>query len=122
MYNIEALLSSNDLLEFAERAGAKFRRTGGEYRSHCPIHGGDNPNAFAVWVEDGKQKWKCFTRGCGVGDVVDFIQVWQQKSFKDAVRFLGGEVIADPYEMEKLARERHEKAKLDREAAQAREE
>jgi hypothetical protein len=110
LYNIEALLSKNDLVEFAERAGAKFRKTGGELRSHCPIHGGKNPNAFAVWEELGKQKWKCFTRGCGVGDVVDFIQVWQQKSFKDAVAFLGGEIIADPREMERLARERHLRA------------
>jgi hypothetical protein len=121
LYNIEALLANNDLIEFAERAGAKFHKTGGEYRSHCPVHGGKNPNAFAVWVEDGKQKWKCFTRGCGVGDIIDFIVVWQQKSFKDAVRFLGGDVISDPEEMHRLARERHERAIRDRAEAQARE-
>lgn len=110
MYNIEALLAKNDLVELAERAGAKFKRTGGELRSHCPIHGGKNPSAFAVWVESGKQKWKCFTRGCGVGDVIDFVVVWQQKEFKDAIAFLGGEVINDPVEMERLARERHQRA------------
>lgn len=110
MYNIEALLAKNDLVELAERAGAKFKRTGGELRSHCPIHGGKNPGAFAVWVESGKQKWKCFTRGCGVGDVIDFVVVWQQKEFKDAIAFLGGEVINDPVEMERLARERHQRA------------
>lgn len=122
MYNIEALLVSNDLVAFAERAGAKFRKTGGELRSHCPIHGGKNPGAFAVWEESGKQKWKCFTRGCGTGDIIDFIQVWQQKSFKDAVAFLGGEVIADPAEMERLARERHERAVRYKKEAEAKEE
>lgn len=122
MYNIESLLVSNDLVAFAERAGAKFRKSGNTYRSHCPIHGGNNPTAFHVWEADGKQKWKCFTRGCGQGDVIDFIETWQQKSFKDAVLFLGGEVISDPEAMKRLASDRHEKAKLDREAAQAREE
>jgi hypothetical protein len=121
MYNIELLLANNDLLALAERAGAKFRKTGGEYRSHCPIHGGKNPSAFAVWEESGKQKWMCFTRGCGQGDVVDFVETWQQIKFKDAVAFLGGEIIKDPVEMERMARDRHEKARMDREAAQARE-
>jgi hypothetical protein len=110
MYNIELLLANNDLLDFAERAGAQFHKTGGEFRSHCPLHGGKNPNAFAVWMEDGKQKWMCFTRGCGMGDLIDFVVVWQQKTFKDAMQFLGGEVINDPAEMERLARERHERA------------
>lgn len=110
LYNIEALLAKNDLVEFAERAGAKFRRSGHELRSHCPIHGGDNPNAFAVWEDGGKQKWICYTRGCGQGDIIDFVQAWQQKPFKDAVVFLGGEVILDPEEMARLARERHQKA------------
>lgn len=120
-YNIEALLAKNDLLVFAERAGGVFHKTGGEYRSHCPLHGGKNPNAFAVWESEGKQKWKCFTRGCGTGDIVDFIQVWQQKSFKDAILFLGGEVVSDPVEMERLARERHERAVREKQEAQARE-
>lgn len=110
MYNIEALLAKNDLLAFAERAGASFKKTGGEYRSHCPIHGGKNPSAFAVWMEDGKQKWKCFTRGCGMGDLIDFVAVWQQKSFTKAIEFLGGEIIDDPEEMRRLAEERHRRA------------
>lgn len=116
-YNIDVLLSNNDLVEFAERAGAKFRKTGGELRSHCMLHGGKNPNAFAVFEENGKQKWICFTRGCGQGDLLDFIQVWQRKTFKGAVEFLGGEVIADPIEMERLARERHERAVRDKQEA-----
>ena len=122
MYNIDALLLKNDLVELAERAGAKFRKTGGEYRSHCPIHGGKNPNAFAVFEEGGKQRWICFTRGCGQGDLLDFIQVWQQLTFKRAIEFLGGEVAADPVEMERLARERHARAEQLRREAQEHEE
>lgn len=109
-YNIESLLVKNDLLALAERAGAIFHKTGGEYRSHCPLHGGKNPNAFAVWEAEGKQKWKCFTRGCGMGDVLDFVSIWQQKSFKDAVEFLGGDVVANAEEMKRLAKERHDRA------------
>lgn len=122
LYNVEELIQKNDLLGFAERAGASFKRVGGEYRSHCPLHGGKNGSGFAVWMEEGKQKWKCFTDTCGQGDILDFIQVWQNKSFKDAVQFLGGEVVSDPFEMERLARERHERAVIEREKAQKAEE
>lgn len=118
MYDVEALIQKNDLLAFAERAGAVFKKMGKEYRSHCPLHGGKNGTAFVVWDDGGKQRWKCYTDTCGGGDLIDFIAVWQHKSFKDAVQFLGGEVVLDPAEMERLARERHERAKFERERAE----
>src|SRR6185369_10737531 len=116
-YNVEELLMKNDLIAFAERAGARFNRIGKEMRSCCPLHGGKNPTGFSVWDDGGKQRWRCFTDTCGGGDLIDFISAWQHKSFKDAVVFLGGEVALDPFEMERLARERHEKAVRAREAA-----
>lgn len=122
MFNIEEILRNADLIELAERAGAKFHKTGGEFRSHCPIHGGHDASAFAVSVKDGKQLWKCFSSSCGGGDVISFVMVWQGKSFKDACDFLGGNVLADPIEMERLARERLAKAQAEAEAAAAKEE
>lgn len=117
-YNVEELIARNDLVEFAERAGAKFKKMGKELRSHCPIHGGKNPTGFVVWDDVGKQKWRCYTDNCGQGDLLDFIQAWQHKTFKDAVQFLGGEVILDSTEMKRLADERHQKAVRAREDAQ----
>lgn len=118
MYNVDELIAKNDLIAFAERAGASFKKMGKEYRSHCPLHGGQDGTAFAVWDDGQKQRWKCFTDTCGQGDLIDFIRVWQHKKFADAVRFLGGDVILDPVEMERLARERHDRAVREREAAQ----
>src|SRR5512139_2478802 len=117
-YNIEELIARNDLVAFAERAGAKFKKMGNVLRSHCPLHGGQNGTAFAVYEEGGKQKWICFTDTCGQGDVIDFIAAWQHKTTKDAILFLGGEVSSDPFEMERLARERHERAVADRQRAE----
>ena len=48
--------SQIDIRDAAEQAGAQFR--GG--RSRCPIHGGDNPQAFEVF--DGGRRWTCHTR------------------------------------------------------------
>jgi hypothetical protein len=116
-YNIEELIARNDLVAFAERAGAKFKKMGDEYRSHCPLHGGKNGTAFAVYSDGGKQKWICYSDICGSGDVLDFVSAWQHKSIKDSILFLGGEVISDPFEMERLARERHERAAREAEKA-----
>lgn len=119
--NIEVVVANTDLIDLVLRAGGVPKKHGSEYRTHCPIHGGDNPTGFAIFQEDGKQKWICFTRGCGNGDAIDFVKVWQQKTFKEAVEFLGGDTLSDPFEMERLAKERHERAVREREAAQQKE-
>jgi hypothetical protein len=54
--NLEAL--------FTELTGRPLR--GG--RAACPVHGGDNPQAFSA--ANGKG-WHCFTGDCGSGDAVD---------------------------------------------------
>jgi hypothetical protein len=52
-----------------EKYGVKLSRT---YRCACPIHGGDNPDAFSV--HDQGRKWTCHTKGCGKGSsVIDLV-------------------------------------------------
>ena len=51
----------------AEYAGVELRRG----RCACPLHGGDNPEAFSV--ANGKG-WHCFTGDCGDGDGVDLVR------------------------------------------------
>jgi hypothetical protein len=118
-------LMQADLRTLVERAGGELVKD----RCACPIHGGDNPNGFAVFRgEDGRDMWKCFSRDCGGGDVISFVEVWQYSGypekdrFKKACLFLGGDALADPVEMEQLARARHKKAVEERQAAQAKEE
>lgn len=93
MYDLEKLRFSNDLLQIAEQAGAEFHKvSANDYRSHCPLHGGDNKSAFTIYLDGGVQKYKCFTRQeCGTGDVIDFVQKWLNISFNDACEWLGGE-------------------------------
>jgi len=86
---------SNDLLALAERAGAKFHKAGKGFSSHCPIHGGDNPNAFSVYVgDDGYQHFKCFTRSeCNRhgSNVIAFVMALENCDFKKACELLGSD-------------------------------
>lgn len=118
-YNIESILAKANLRELVTRAGGELVKD----RSHCPLHGGHDKTGFAIYrSESGREMWQCFSGDCGGGDAIRFVEVWQHKSFKEACEFLGGDVMLDPVEMERLARERHEKAVMERRAAEAREE
>ena len=58
--------------------GLKRHQKGRDWRGPCPIHGGDNPDAFSV--DPGKLTWCCYT-GCEAqagqthagGGVIDFV-------------------------------------------------
>ncbi len=104
MYDLEKLRSDNDLITIAEQAGAEMKRvSANDYRSACPIHGGDNKTAFTVYVDGGVQKYKCFTRDeCGTGDVIDFVQKWRGCSFNDACEWLGGEKTINQEEQNRI--------------------
>jgi hypothetical protein len=118
MYNIDEILARSDLRALVERAGGQLKKD----RCPCPIHGGHEPTGFSVYHKDGRDLWQCFSGDCGGGDAIRFVEVWQQKTFKQACLFLGGDILADPIEMEQLARHRHAKAVEERKAAEAREE
>lgn len=62
-----------------------LKRQGGELRGACPVHGGDNPQAFSVRPEDGF--WICHTRGCGKpgGDAFAFLMGKDGLTFPEAV-------------------------------------
>ena len=47
----------------------------GNNRCACPLHGGDNKDAFSV-ASDG-QSWKCFTGDCGGGDIFSFVEKFE---------------------------------------------
>ncbi len=54
----------------AKGMSASLRRQGNRLVGPCPVHGGDNPNAFVVNLS--KNIWRCFTRCDSGGDVVEF--------------------------------------------------
>lgn len=115
--NIEAVLMKTDLIELVRMAGGEPDNHG---RCACPIHGGKDENAFHVYTDAGKQRWKCFSGSCGNGDALDFVQAWRGWDLKQAYEFLGGEQQYDPQEMKRLADERHERAKVELEDKQRR--
>lgn len=97
MIDIDGAVTNNDLLALVEKAGAQMQKVSSEWRGACPLHGGDNNNAFAVYHKDGKDRWRCFTGPCGGGDILDFVMKWQGfKDFMDAYHYLEGDISPDP--------------------------
>jgi DNA primase len=89
MLKLEPLFDEVDLLRLAELAGARVKRSGKVHQSACPLHGGDNPTAFNIYVDDDcRQRWHCFT-GCQAGgDAIDFVQRWKGLDWIEAVKWL----------------------------------
>lgn len=112
MFNVEQIVTSVSLVELAQKAGTTLKFAHGSWRGACPLHGGNNNTAFVISNKDGKELWNCFTDDCGGGDVIDFVKAWRGWDFKQACEFLGGDVHADPVEMERLARVRLETAQV----------
>jgi hypothetical protein len=115
--NIESVLAKTDLFDLVEKAGGTPDNSG---RCACPLHGGQDTNAFHIYADNGKQKWKCFSDNCGGGDAIDFVRVWRGWDLKQAYEFLGGDTQSDPVEMKRLADERHARAQAELEDKQRR--
>lgn len=64
------LRSRVTIAQVLEGVGAisRFRREGPRLVGPCPVHGGDNPRAFSVDTQ--RERWFCFTRCLGGGDVI----------------------------------------------------
>jgi hypothetical protein len=92
----QTIKQTTNLITLAERAGAQFHKAGRVWQSACPLHQGDNPTAFTVFVgKDGIQHFKCFTRNeCNQhgSDVIAFVQARDGVDFKTALQTLGGEL------------------------------
>ena len=51
-------------------------------RGRCPVHGGDNPQSFVVYAEEGR--FHCFSCQAG-GDVIDLCQALERGDLWEAV-------------------------------------
>ena len=104
-----------DLTELAEKAGSKLHQAGDEYRGNCPLHGGHGMSNFAIYRSGGKQRYTCYSGDCGSGDAIDFVMIWKDCDLQTAIRFLGGNVYNDPREYHRIASEREERIRKERE-------
>ncbi|BBO80851.1 hypothetical protein DSCO28_54650 [Desulfosarcina ovata subsp. sediminis] len=60
----------------------------------CPLHGGDNPNAFVISLS--KNLWRCFT-GCDAGgDVVELVRRLYGKNYRQTAAFLATLAATEP--------------------------
>jgi hypothetical protein len=118
-FNIDAIIQSANLRQLVEQAGGELGNHG---RCACPLHGGNDTNAFSVYHKDGRDLWKCFSGDCGGGDVIEFVQKWQGVNFRDACAFLGGDIASDPVAIQASSKARHDAAILETIAAQERQE
>jgi DNA primase len=97
--SIEQVLADQGLLD-------RLRRRGAYWVGPCPLHAGDNPNAFVVHRE--RNLWRCFTVCRAGGDVVELARHLHNGSYRHAARYLarlagsratggaGGALIATP--------------------------
>ena len=63
-----------------------FKKRGDQLFGPCPVHGGDNPNAFVISLS--KNIWRCFTRCDAGGDVVEFVRRIDQKTYGQTAVYL----------------------------------
>lgn len=110
MIKWEEIIQNSSLIAIAEQAGAHFHKSNGEYRSACPLHGGTNKTAFSVFQSGDRWRWKCYSRDCGGGDVIDFVAAWQHTDPKGAYEWLGGDQHIAPDQARAMAEERAARA------------
>jgi DNA primase len=81
--DIERIKSELSMQAVLEHYGINsLRMSGNNLIGCCPVHKGDNKNAFHVSLD--KNLWNCFTRQHG-GDVLSFIMEYEGVEFKEAV-------------------------------------
>jgi DNA primase len=63
-----------------------FRKRADQLVGPCPVHGGDNPNAFVISLS--KKIWHCFTKCNAGGDVVELVQRLDNKTYRQTAAYL----------------------------------
>jgi DNA primase len=63
-----------------------FKKRADQLFGPCPVHRGDNPNAFVVSLS--KNLWHCFTRCNTGGDVIDLVRRLYGKDYRQTAAFL----------------------------------
>src|SRR6056297_1104392 len=81
---IDHIKATVDMVALAEAKGIRMKKNGRGYFGLCPFHDDHNPS---LSVNPKTNLWQCF--GCGkAGDVIRFIELFDQVDFKEAVNRL----------------------------------
>lgn len=63
-----------------------LKKCGNQLVGPCPVHGGDNPNAFVVSLS--KNLWHCFTMCDGGGDVIELVRRLHHMTYRETAEYL----------------------------------
>ncbi len=63
-----------------------FRKRADQLVGPCPVHGGDNPNAFVISLS--KNIWHCFTQCDAGGDLVELVRRLDNKTYRQTAAYL----------------------------------
>ena len=84
---IDAIKGRVEVAPFMRSCGIELKRHGKGLHGHCPFH--DDQKTPSLSVTPGKNLWQCF--GCGKGgDIIEFVQLFDQVDFAAAVQKLEG--------------------------------
>ena len=86
--NAEEIRQNIPIFEVAERLGitGNLRAAGdNEMRGPCPLHGGDNRDAFSMYQDS--NRWECRTH-CGKGSQIDLVMKAQGFDAAGAIRWI----------------------------------
>lgn len=72
---------------------SSLKERGDDLVGPCPVHNGDNPNAFVVSTR--KNLWNCFTRCNGGGDAIELVHKLDGICRYQAARYLDGLIKTD---------------------------
>lgn len=87
MADIDEIKGKIDIVEYIN-ARVPLKRAGRNYRALCPFHQEKTPSFF---VNPERQIWYCFGTCDQGGDVISFLQKWENLEFIEALRILADE-------------------------------
>lgn len=88
------LLSRVSLIDILRDKYKVVHRGGSQYTVQCPFHKDGQETNPSMSVDDSKGIYKCFT--CGAkGNVITYLKEKENKSFKEAVQYLGNRFSVD---------------------------
>ena len=88
------LLSRVSLIDILRDKYKVVHRGGSQYTVQCPFHKDGQGTNPSMSVDDSKGIYKCFT--CGAkGNVITYLKEKENKSFKEAVQYLGNRFSVD---------------------------
>ena len=86
---IDSIKNTVDLVGVVKSKSIRLKKNGKGYMGLCPFH---DDKAPSLSVNPQTNLWQCF--GCGKGgDVIRFVELFDQVDFREAVRRLEGNII-----------------------------